>query len=72
MEDGRSFFGIRRIRNFWDAPVVVGVSITYIDVISTVSLDFSTLDSAVMPVIAVSIAAGTDRLPASLVTMQPV
>lgn len=35
-----------------------------IDVISTVSLDFSTLDSAVIPVIAVSIAAaGTDRLP---------
>ncbi len=52
--------------------MVVGVSITYIDVISTVSVDFSTLDSAVMPVIAVSIAAGTDRLTASLVTTQPV
>lgn len=63
MEDGRSLYGIRRRRNFWGAPVVVGVSISYRYIISTVPLDFSTLDSAVMPVIAVSITAGTDRLP---------
>lgn len=27
-EDGRSLYGIRRRRNFWDAPAGVGVSIT--------------------------------------------